>query len=492
MQIIRCAKGGFCFLPLLVILHHPHMSSSTCDAHFSRSPFFHNLIGDQRVNVTLVPTDVACSLRPSRGISTPKVVVGLCTYHSDAEIIDEVSNALRFTAPSTTGVVVHIDGHIGFSDVLARGLRHLSYISNGGMMVNSFRVHTQRITGTILLAHLTNYMAAKASGWAPRYYVMMAANSRFFRCGIEGRLGLAFGHREVCDGHKSHVNGKGSHADTRAFSLAYPQTWALAPIDHAASISGLLGVLFGVGPPSTSNSSAHAHWIREFIVVNFHIVIQRHEGAVFPAEPLDTLTDFLTNRTALGTLADAKLPAEEFLVSTWIVNKHPRLVPRDTRSRDVAAYLVAGRAGLASELELKNAFEDSNADGGYFLIKRANSQSLPSLVRASQAIDAQVCSAKNNELHEPNSSSHIEKILSPCIGRSFTDKSRTLTTMTQMRIAPPSPHMPSSLEKLASSSIGPFCMVTTSGNKRPSRQIPSRASRATSHVARANGGHLQS
>jgi hypothetical protein len=359
----------------------------------------------------------------------------------DREIIDEIKNALAHTTFST-GLIVHVDAHSGnlsfallkemrammhqtqhtvtSSDSLLRGNQSFAAGLETRFAINPFRISVTRFQGSILLGHLTNFMAAKALGWDPQFYLMMPSNCRFVQCGVEvhiAQVQLSFGKYEVC--HQIHPprNAKGAKAYTTAVVLGplaqyKPNCWAMCSNngggDNPGSVVALLATLFGLLPWRNAthdsgeeyNAASAVDWVHQVLLPKHTVVVQRHEGAFFPSIVLESLAEFLAdtqvyfaenfsgrsnssssssssssseplhNSKGLGlrTLHEAAVAAEEFVLSTWVINKFPELVPgekNDKKIRDITTFLISGRSTEATSKDIRDARKH-----GYYSAKR--------------------------------------------------------------------------------------------------------------------------
>jgi len=398
--------------------------SGCVDPYFNNFHWFRALRA-QASSLDVLPSGIACGLRPlgldgARASPRPRpVVVGLLSHpDDDREIIDEIKNIMGHTTFST-GVVVHVDAHSGkLSLPLVKELRSIMHqtqrpvsgnnnteMNEARFAMNPFRVTVNRFRGSILLGHLANYAVAKALGWEPQYYLMIPSNSRFVRCGVEehiSRVQLSFGKFEVCHHTRAPKNTKRAKAYTRAMILGplsqrASDCWVLcADGGKTETVVALLATLLNVKPwqnatnSSELNVTAALTWVRSVIMPKYTIVQQRHEGAYYPGIALDSLMNFLAQSkggfsddisnqvrfpshkfqggAGLRILEEAWVAAEEFVLTTWIVNKLPELIPgtvSDRVSRDITTYLVSGRQVEASLDDVKK-----TSSLGFFTAKR--------------------------------------------------------------------------------------------------------------------------
>ena len=260
---------------------------SCTDPYFSNHTWF-QAIQRQIPEAKMFPSNLSCTRRPvvngtltqsfGRGrLWSPTVVVGLCAYSDkDSEVLDEVSNSLKFTSPQLTGVVLHVNSirKGNLSTPLQANLQTLDDAhGNRRLILNPLRIPIKKFQGTILLGHLVNYAVAHAFGWRPAYYVMVAANQRFIGCGLEAYIStkhLTFGMKDLCDEHKSGGNKRGTRAITRAFPVlpnANGECWqSLCGDGHRkGSLIPLLGYLFSIEPSAvnlTKDALVNATWVR--------------------------------------------------------------------------------------------------------------------------------------------------------------------------------------------------------------------------------------
>jgi len=256
-------------------------------------------------------------------------------------------------------------------------------------------------------------MAAQALGWDPQFYLMMPSNCRFVQCGVEvhiAQVQLSFGKYEVC--HQIHPprNAKGAKAYTTAVVLGplaqhKPNCWVLCGNvggDNPGSVVAILATLFGLLPWRNAthhsgeeyNAASAVDWVHRVLLPSHTVVVQRHEGAFFPSVVLESLAEFLAetkvyfgredfsgrgssnsseplhNSKGLGlrTLHETSVAAEEFVLSTWAINKFPGLVPgerNDQKTRDVTTFLISGRSTEATSGDINNARKR-----GYYSAKR--------------------------------------------------------------------------------------------------------------------------
>ena len=175
---------------------------------------------------------------------------------------------LQYTSMDTA-LVVHIDSFDGalsgyFQDRLSNFARDSLNVFSS-VMLNPFRIVTEKFSGRLALAHLMNVQAATAAGWFPAYVLLMASNSRFIRCGIESHIAqarLSFGKKEVCAraARNNHFkNRPGSKALTTARNLNDGDCWMLC--GEVSTIVPFLELLFSLqlrDRISTVEAASHA------------------------------------------------------------------------------------------------------------------------------------------------------------------------------------------------------------------------------------------
>ena len=166
--------------------------ASVCD--------FWNLVGAVDKYVTLPPSRSPSGAPAEKGAAVatnhhhrkhkntynqqPTVAVSIAVYGPGELILDQVANVLRYTL-SDTAIVLHLssrDSYFGATNLTAC-VNDLA--GHRRIVVTPASLFTSWGSPLILLAHVLNFSTLLSLGMLPKYFALMARNSRLFRPGLE-------------------------------------------------------------------------------------------------------------------------------------------------------------------------------------------------------------------------------------------------------------------------------------------------------------------